>query len=49
MIVEIGEFNNTYRKWSIKHPGRLFNFRTKRGGASNRYEAFIRRGRLFLI
>ena len=32
----------------------LFNFRTKRGGgggggASNRYEAFIRRGRLFLI
>ena len=21
-----------YRKWSIKHPGRLFNFRTKRGG-----------------
>ena len=30
--MEIGEFNNTYRKWSIKHPGRLFNFRTKRGG-----------------
>ena len=39
-----------YRKWSIKCPGRLFNFRTKRGGgAFNRYEAFIRRGRLFLI
>ena len=39
-----------YRKRSIKRPGRLFNFRTKRGGGvSSIYEAFTRRGRLFLI
>ena len=25
-------WHTIYRKWSIKRPGRLFNFRTKRGG-----------------
>ena len=37
-----------YRKWSNKRPGRLLNFRGSRGGGVfNRYEAFIREGRLF--
>ena len=48
MQASVKATNYTYHKWSNKRPGRLLNFWGPRG-AFNRWEAFKRERRLFLV